>query len=128
MAQKTIVTTWCDRCSAEGVEREASQAGTSIVYSWNGVYYNVDLCEEHLEQTANYVESLVEVSHKTNPGLLGGGGAPRPRRRAAPTGVSKYDTKAVRDWAQKKGKVVAERGRIPKNVIAEYEADMAATA
>ena len=64
----------------------------------------------HLEgQLAHYVEHARKAS------------APARRRRAR-TGPGRERSAQIRQWAKQRGYKVNERGRIPANIVAEYEA------
>ena len=44
------------------------------------------------------------------------------RRRKPRTGPGRERSSEIREWARQRGHKVSERGRIPGNIIAEYEA------
>jgi hypothetical protein len=42
---------------------------------------------------------------------------------AAPAKADRAQNQAIRDWAKRKGIQLSERGRIPRNVIEQYETE-----
>ncbi|WP_300610882.1 histone-like nucleoid-structuring protein Lsr2, partial [Trebonia sp.] len=44
------------------------------------------------------------------------------RRRRARSGAGREQSARIREWAKSRGFKVNERGRIPANIVAEYEA------
>jgi hypothetical protein len=55
----------------------------------------------------------VEHSRKAN--------APARRRRTR-SGAGREQSARIREWAKQHGKKISERGRIPADILAEYEA------
>lgn len=82
----------CDICGAE----DAVQGTLRI----DGTTSPIDLCPEH-------VRLFASVSK------------PAPRRK---TTKSRYDPKAVRQWAREQGMEVSDKGRIPPDVLKAYSA------
>jgi hypothetical protein len=84
------------------------------------VSYEIDLREENANRLRDSLADYVESARR-----VGG----RVKRGATPTSAparpvdarSKEQTKAIREWAKKNGYDLAERGRIPANVIAAFE-------
>jgi hypothetical protein len=53
---------------------------------------------------------------------VGGKRGPRGRRKADGKATREYDPKAVRAWAESRGVSVPARGRIPGDVLAQFQA------
>jgi hypothetical protein len=108
MAQKTVVTVVCDLPHAGEVE------GTeSVSFAFDGNAYEIDLCESHSKELREKVGAFADHARK----VAAGG-----RRRKARTGPGRERSSEIREWARQRGHKVSERGRIPGNIIAEYEA------
>ncbi|WP_308425935.1 histone-like nucleoid-structuring protein Lsr2 [Actinokineospora fastidiosa] len=91
----------------------------TITFSLDGVDYEIDLAEVNAERLRKSLEEFVTAGRRTGGRVKRG---PAPRSTAQGAGRSKYETKAIRDWAQANGYEVAGRGRIPANVIEAYQA------
>lgn len=84
----------------------------------SGKEYAIDLNEEHRGQLrevlAEFEEKMASYVAKARAvGRPGGGN----KTKAAPS----YDAKAVRAWAAGNGYEVADRGRIPLEILTAYE-------
>lgn len=106
MAQRVVVELSSDLSGGDAQE--------TLSFSLDGVTYEIDLTSSEAadlrDSFANYVNSGRKVGRKAP--------AARPGRR--PSGGSDYDASAVRAWASSKGIEVSERGRISKEVLAQY--------
>jgi hypothetical protein len=97
-----------------GVE---SEKVTSVEFALDGVTYEIDLDEvnaaELRDTLAVYVENGRRVGGRVQRGRRSGGqvGTSGDRKRAA----------EIRAWAQGQGYNLAERGRVPNNVVEAYE-------
>lgn len=127
MAKTLIVQLTCDRCKTEtGENVEGAETNT---FGFDGYEYSLDLCKEHAEDFHNTVQALIGwSSDRTRMG-----GDRRPRRSAtdeasgpppAPRSTADRERlRAIREWARQNGHPdLAERGRIPQAIIAEYDA------
>ncbi len=106
MAQRVVVELSSD------LSGETAQE--TVSFSLDGVTYEIDLTTSEAvdlrELFANYVNSGRKVGRK----------APAARTGRGPSGGSDYDASAVRAWASSKGIEVSERGRISKEILAQY--------
>lgn len=107
MAQKVQVFLTDD---LEDGEVEATE---TVSFALDGQSYEIDLCDENAvklrEAFAVYVGAARRATRNSSPK------APR-QTRLGP------DPREVREWAQKQGIGVPERGRLPKDVTEKYEA------
>ena len=92
-------------------------ADETVTFSLDGREYEIDLTSKNAAALRKAFGVYV-----TNGRRMGGR-----RPRSAPAGGSSrsksdLDTKAVREWANKNGHKVSERGRIPTSVIDAYQA------
>ena len=109
MAQKVSVTFACDYDSKEIPEGEH----LTRAFSLDGRDYEIDLCEKHSEKFDEVFRRFAERARKVT------GRVSRGRRRTA---AHRQHSADVRAWAKRSGIDVSDRGRIPSQVIAEYDA------
>jgi hypothetical protein len=113
MAQKVLVQFVDDLDGSPGDDV------STVSFALDGVTYEIDLNEENAsrlrDSLADYVESARRVGGRVRRGT-----APAAPARPADT-RSKEQTRAIREWAKKNGYELADRGRIPANVIASFE-------
>ena len=111
MATRTTVEVIDDFDFTEGADTRT--------FSFDGVDYEIDLNDKNYKTMtkdfARYVDSARRAKVK--------GRRKRTETRSdapkAPTG-SKEQNDAIREWAIKRGKKVATRGRIPRDIINEF--------
>ena len=128
MAKTVIVRAICDRCIAEG--KEGVDSTGEVTFSYDGFSYTLDLCAPHADDFHNTIQALIAASTDRSPV-----GAPRRARSApAPDGVplsksprqparrDKEQIGAIREWAKANGHKVSDRGRIPGDVEAAFQA------
>jgi hypothetical protein len=110
VAQKISVTFACDYDSKEIPEGEH----VTRAFSLDGRDYEIDLCERHSQKFDEVVGRYAERARKVS-SRIG-----RPKRRTA---AHRQRSADIRAWAKHSGMEVSDRGRIPANVIAKYEAN-----
>ena len=95
---------------------DGSEAEGTVLFGLDGTHYEIDLSTSHAKELrtalARYIEAGRRVTGTTR--RTGHNG-----RKAPGNGVSNT---AVRAWAKTQGLEVKERGRIPAEVIAQYQA------
>jgi len=118
VARITQVVVTCD------LEDGDVTAAETLSFSYAGKTYTLDLCQKHLEEVKGVLEGYAAAGHSEGR---------RGRRRAAPAGRSARSTHTaaaprgepqseIREWARAQGYAVGDRGRIPGEVRAAYEA------
>lgn len=112
MAQK-IETRYVD-------DLDGSDAVGTIDFGLDGKSYEIDLSEENAATLRDSLADFVAAARKTTSGRTakmtsrnGDGGGLRADRE---------QTAAIRAWARENGHEISGRGRIPKAVVAAYEA------
>lgn len=89
-------------------------------FGLDGVDYEVDLCEEDNEALNEAIRVYIEHARRV------GRGRPVPTRKRSTLqqvpDESKRDLAAVRSWAKEQGLPVSSRGRVPADVIDQYDA------
>lgn len=88
---------------------DGSEAVETIVFSLDGVAYEIDLNEEHSSSLREALAPFLGAGRRKK----GSQGAKVRRMGAA---SSKEDTAAIRAWAKEKGYSVNERGRVPAEI------------
>jgi Lsr2 len=110
VAQKIFVTFACDYDSREIPEGEHM----TRAFSLDGRDYEIDLCEKHSQKFDEVLSRFAEKARKVT-SRVG-----KPKRR---TTAHRQRSADIRTWAKQSGMDVSDRGRIPANVIAKYEAN-----
>lgn len=107
MAQKTVVTVVCDLPHDGEVDGKET-----VSFSFDGIAYEIDVCSAHAKELHDRFSEYAEHARKVAAG----------RRRRTRTGPARQQSAEIRTWARQRGHKVSERGRIPANIIQEYEA------
>lgn len=109
MAQKVMVTYACDYD-----DKEIPQGQHRVRrFSLDGRDYEIDLCVKHSEKFDEAIGRYAERARKVT------GRPPRAKRRTA---AHRQRSASIRAWAKASGMPVSDRGRIPADLIARYEA------
>ena len=102
---------------------DGSKDAEEVAFSYEGTDYVIDLGKKNkaaLDKALKpYIEAATKVSRRN--------ATPPAKRRRATASTNKLDLAAVRAWAHSNDIAVSARGRIPKDVIAQYEAAHATT-
>jgi Lsr2 len=110
VAQKISVTFACDYDAREIPDGEH----LTRAFSLDGRDYEIDLCEKHSQKFDEVLERFREKARRVT-GRVG-----KPKRR---TTAHRQRSADIRAWAKQNNMDVSDRGRIPANVIAKYEAN-----
>lgn len=89
---------------------ENEAAGTTRLAVDNR-HYRLDLCEEHANHLAGTLAPFLDVATRDT-----GNGQPKPR--ASRNGQAKQ----IRQWARDNGIQIPDRGRIPADIVQQYQA------
>lgn len=108
MAQKVqvLVTDDLDGSEAEGTVR----------FGLDGASYEIDLSAEHAAELREILAAYVAAGRKTSVA---------PRRTARGGRVNRADQpdpSEVREWAKNEGHEVSDRGRVPNDLVAKFQA------
>jgi hypothetical protein len=107
MAQKVCVILIDDIDGSEAVE--------TVQFGLDGAHYEIDLNHQHGEELRAAVTPYTEKARKAT---ARAGRPGQPHRAAADA-----RNKAIRQWARERGFTINERGRVPADIIAKYEAE-----
>jgi len=95
---------------------DGSEAEGTVLFGLDGTQYEIDLSTSHAKELrtslARYIDAGRRVTGSTRRAGQNG-------RKAPVNGISNTE---VRAWAKTQGLEVKERGRIPADVIAQYQA------
>ncbi|TAK70159.1 MAG: Lsr2 family protein [Actinomycetota bacterium] len=96
---------------------DESAADETVSFTLDGVGYEIDLSAANAAKLRD--DFAIWIGHARRASGSRSRSAARPARasKAAPDNV------AVRAWAKSQGLAVSERGRIPADVVAKYEAE-----
>src|SRR4051812_24782070 len=101
---------------------DGGEADRTVEFGLDGVNYTIDLSEKNAGKLRKALDPFLSVA--TRVGRSGGSAVANNRRAvAAPTGrASRDQNQAIREWANKNGYEVSERGRIPSSIVEAYHA------
>ena len=93
---------------------DGGAADGTVRFGLDGTDYEIDLSGEHTDELRKALGKYIEHSRKV------GGTARRSARglRSAPS----VDTAKVREWAKGNGYDIKDRGRVPADLVAKYQA------
>lgn len=94
---------------------DGGEADETVSFSIDGTAYEIDLSKKNAAKLRNGLEPFVSGARKARKPTGRGG-------RATRTAGSRERSAEIREWAKSRGIKVNERGRIPANVIEQYEA------
>jgi hypothetical protein len=93
---------------------DGSEATETVSFGLDGVAYEIDLSSGNAGQLRKELAQYVDHGRKA--------GSVQGRRRRQRNGAGREQSARIREWAKDRGFKVNERGRIPANIVAEYEA------
>lgn len=91
--------------------------GETVHFSLNGISYEIDLTSENADELRSAFEPYVAAGRRSSAASAARAGSTRKR-----SGARNSDTAAIREWANKNGYTVSERGRVPAPIIEAYRA------
>jgi hypothetical protein len=93
---------------------DGGTADETVTFGLDGASYEIDLSSGNAGKLRNELAQYLEHARKTTGGPT--------RRRRPRSGAGRQQSAAIREWAKQHGKKISERGRIPAEILAEYEA------
>lgn len=113
MASRTTVTLVDDL--------DGTSADETVPFGLDGAEYEIDLSSGHAEELRAALEQYVAAGRRTSGRRSSTASAPT--RSSTPTnGSSRARNQEIRAWANGHGVALGDRGRIPNNVVAAFEA------
>jgi nucleoid-associated protein Lsr2 len=119
MAQKVVVEL------VDDLDGTASDDISTVTFGLDGVRYEIDLTEDNAERLRDALADYVGAARRTGGRIKR---ATSVSSSVARPSTNREQTKAVRDWARQNGFDLADRGRIPTNVVAAFDQAHAAPA
>lgn len=104
MARRTVITLEDDL--------EGGPADETVRFGIDGTDYEIDLSKKNATRFRKAIAPFIEHARR----------APRGQRRPVRTAASRRRSHDIRVWARDHGIELSERGRIPANVVEQYEA------
>jgi len=92
---------------------DGSEAAGTVRFGLDGTEYEIDLSATHSDELRKALERYIAHARRTGGTARG---AARSRR-----GSAAVDTAKVREWAKGQGIEVKDRGRIPADVLEQYQ-------
>ena len=114
MAQRTIVQL-SDDLDGKPIR---DGKGETIRFSLDRTDYEIDLADKNAKALRDTLAKYISAARRAGAGTRSTG-----RGRARRAGTARdYDPKAVRAWAESQGIQVSQRGRVPADLVAKYQA------
>ena len=104
MARRTVVTLEDDV--------GGGPADVTLRFGIDGAEYEIDLSEKNAARFRNQLAPFIEHARR----------AGRRSRRAVRTAASRQRSRDIRAWAKGRGIELSERGRIPADVVTQFDA------
>lgn len=111
MAQK-ITTLFID-------DIDGGAAEGTVRFALDGTDYEIDLNAKHSEELRSALGKYVSHARKVGGAARRAGRAPG---RAVRTAGSALNTTEIRSWARENGFEIKDRGRVPADLVAKYQA------
>jgi hypothetical protein len=93
---------------------DGGAADGTVRFGLDGADYEIDLSGEHSNELRTALGKYIEHSRK-----VGGAARRSSRGRGAASAV---DTAKGREWARESGYDIKDRGRVPADLVAKYQA------
>lgn len=94
---------------------DGSEAAHTIRFGVDGVDYTIDLSSEHASEMRSSLAPYVAVATRLPSRVM------RPRALRGGRTMTRGELQQIRDWARSQGLDVSDRGRIPANIIEQYQ-------
>ncbi|EWM11098.1 MULTISPECIES: Lsr2 family protein [unclassified Kutzneria] len=109
MAQKTIVELVDDM--------DGGVAAESVAFGLDGVEYSIDLSSANAKRLRDSLSTYVDNARRV-------GGRKQRATIGKPAGRTgdKAQNQAIREWARSQGAQISDRGRIPSDLVARFQA------
>jgi hypothetical protein len=115
MAQRTIVQL-TDDLDGKPI---ADGHGETVRFALDRQDYEIDLGEKNAKAMRDAMNKYVAAARRVSGGTRG---RSRGGSRSAAAATRDYDPKAVRAWAESQGIEVSQRGRVPAELVAKFQA------
>ena len=97
---------------------DGGEADRTVEFGLDGVNYTIDLSEKNAGKLRKALDPFLGAATRVGRSPVV---SPVRRNGASPTGrASRDENQAIREWANKNGHPVSERGRIPSHIVEAY--------
>ncbi|MEU8234152.1 Lsr2 family protein [Actinoplanes sp. NPDC048967] len=97
---------------------DGSKADRTVEFSIDGVSYTIDLSDKNAGKLRKaldpYLAAASRIGRSSTPRIAARSTAPAPSR------ANRDQNQAIREWANKNGYEVSERGRIPTSIVEAF--------
>jgi hypothetical protein len=97
------------------------QAEETVRFGLDGVNYEIDLSAKNARQLRSAVAKYADAGTRVGRGQVLT--TVRARRGAAPAHSDRAHNQAIREWARRKKIGLSDRGRIPRHIVEQYQAE-----
>jgi hypothetical protein len=97
---------------------DGGAAEGTVRFALDGTDYEIDLNAKHTDELRTALGKYVSHARKVAGARRGGRAAGRAGRSAG----SALNTTEIRNWARSQGIEIKDRGRVPAEVVAKYQA------
>jgi hypothetical protein len=108
VAQQTVVQLIDDLSGGEADE--------TVSFALDGVEYTIDLSQDNANKLRNALADYVAAARKA-----GGRKQRRAGTKATVKAGNKAQAQAIRDWARSQGRQISDRGRIPQELVVQFQ-------
>jgi hypothetical protein len=95
---------------------DGGEADETVNFSLDGVDYAIDLSTGNADGLRKALAEFVQAGRRTGGRVTKGAGKTQVR-----PGGDRAQNQAIREWARRNGHQVSERGRIPAELIAQFQ-------
>ncbi len=100
---------------------DQSEAAETVRFGVDGTAYEIDLSARHASELRSMAGRYISAARRIRPAPSRARQQHQPRTR---TQMDREQSRRIRTWAMGKGLLASPRGRIPQQVVDEYEATM----
>jgi hypothetical protein len=100
---------------------DGGQADETLKFALDGTNYEIDLSSQHAEKLRASLEEFVGSARRVGRGQVMS--SARFTRHGRPAKADRLQNQAIREWAKRKGIGLSDRGRIPRGILEQYEAE-----
>ena len=100
---------------------DGGEAAETVSFGLDGTSYEIDLSKRNADALRDALAKYVGGARKIGRAAAARGGSSRSRPGGS-VAIDRDQAAAIRSWAKKQGLKVSDRGRIPANIIEQYNA------
>jgi hypothetical protein len=100
---------------------DGGKAEETVKFGLDGVLYEIDLNKKNAKELRAALQQFAQSARRVGRAQASSG--PARGRGRGPARTDRDQNQAIREWAQRKGLTVSERGRIARSILEQYEAE-----